>query len=202
MPKRLLKAVIQTGQRFFPWRIAVGVAGLILGACVIRPRNPFGEYRTTALLLSFGFVIIGLSLRAWAAACAGGHTRSAHIEAPQLVTAGPYAFVRNPIYLGSLLLGLGMVGLLEDPWLLIPLVLVFGVFFGLIVPAEEQFLTRRFGEEYERYQRAVSKVIPALSPWSGSIERPLVWSAARGDAVIGIFLIVIYAVFRGLILLH
>ena len=120
----------------------------------------FGRWAGWGTAASSGLVALGLAIRMWAAACAGHHTRSGQIEAPRLITGGPYAFVRNPIYLGSLVLGLGMVGLLGDPWLLLPHALVFAVFFGMIVPAEEQFLAAQFGEEFARFCRAVPRAVP------------------------------------------
>jgi protein-S-isoprenylcysteine O-methyltransferase Ste14 len=192
-------AAVRAGQRVFPWRILVGVAALVVGACVIRPRNLFGEFQTIGVAASLAFVALGLSLRAWAAACAGGHTRSAQIEAPQLVTGGPYAFVRNPIYLGSFVLGLGMVGILGDPWLLLPHALVFSVFFGMIIPAEEQFLAEQFGEEYARFRRAVPRLIPRLRAWPGSKHPRLSWREARGEALIALALVAIYGALRALL---
>jgi hypothetical protein len=76
---------------------------------------------------------------------------------------------------------------------------VFGVFFGMIVPAEEQFLAEHFGAEYERYRRAMPKFIPALRRWPGRTERPLTWSFARGELWIGFLLMVIYGAFRWLL---
>jgi protein-S-isoprenylcysteine O-methyltransferase Ste14 len=197
---RAIAQLVRAGRHCFPRRIAVGAAGLALGMLVVRPRNLFGEFEAPASLVSFTLVLVGLALRAWAAAAAGLHTRSATIEAPRLATGGPYAFVRNPIYLGSFVLGLGMVGLLRDPWLLVPHLFVFGIFFGVIVPAEEQFLEAEFGAEFVRFRRAVPRFIPALRPWSGRMERGLAWRAALGEAWIAVLLVTIYAAFR--MLLH
>jgi protein-S-isoprenylcysteine O-methyltransferase Ste14 len=169
---------------------------------VIRPHDLFGQFEGAASVVSVGLVLIGLGLRAWAAAAAGLHTRSATIEAPQLATGGPYAFVRNPIYLGSFVLGLGMIGLLRDPWLLVPHSLVFAVFFGMIVPAEEQYLQARFGTEFIRFRGAVPKLLPALRPWTGRAERELTWRAARGEAWIALILVAIYVVLRAVLLLR
>ncbi|HEX8296648.1 MAG TPA: isoprenylcysteine carboxylmethyltransferase family protein [Chthoniobacteraceae bacterium] len=187
---------VLAGRRFFPWRIVLGVVALILGALIVRPRNLFGSHHLLGTSVSFFLVALGLMLRAWAAACAGGHTRSDTIEAPRLATDGPYAHVRNPIYLGSVILGLGMVGLLGDPWLILPHVLVFAVFFCAIVPAEEQFLGRQFGDEYAKYRRSVPKLLPRLRPYASRTRQPLRWSAARGDAAIALSLLCIYAAFR------
>ena len=59
-------------------------------------------------------VLAGLAIRMWAAGFAGRHTRSEQIEGSKLATTGPYAHLRNPIYLGSALLGVGMVLLIGD----------------------------------------------------------------------------------------
>src|SRR5688500_17928599 len=107
---------VRAGQCFLPWRILVGVCAVIAGGLLIKPGTVVGACQVAGQTVSGGLVGRGRSRRAWAAACAGGHTRTGRIEAPDLVTGGPYAFVRNPIYLGSFLLGLGMVGLLGDPW--------------------------------------------------------------------------------------
>lgn len=186
----------QAGRHLFPRRMIVGLAVAVLGMLIVRPRHLFGKYETLGMVVSCGFLLLGLALRAWAAASAGGHTRTGKIEAPRLSTGGPYAHVRNPIYLGSFLLGLGIIGLIGDPWLLVPHLLVFAFFFGGIVRAEEHFLGQQFGEEYARYRRAVPGFLPMLRPWAGRTERCLLWSAARGEAVIAALAILIYAAFR------
>lgn len=77
------------------------------------------------------------------------------------VTAGPYAWVRHPLYLANFLLGLGIV--LAAGWW--PMVLFYVLFFlpvhTVIARAEEVHLTAQYGEKYERYRHAV----PAILPW-------------------------------------
>ena len=199
---RLIGQLVRIGRHCFRQRIVVGAAGLALGMLVVHPRNLFGEFEPLASLLSLTLVLIGLALRAWAAAAAGLHTRTGTIEAPRLATGGPYAFVRNPIYLGSFLLGLGMIGLLRDPWLLVPHSLVFAVFFGMIVPAEEQFLEARFGAEFMHFRRDVPKLVPSLRPWAGRKRRALTWRAARGEVWIALLLVLIYLAFHALLFLQ
>jgi protein-S-isoprenylcysteine O-methyltransferase Ste14 len=185
-------ALTRAGQLVFPWRIALGAAAVVVGACIVRQRDVFGEYRAIGRTASLALVLLGLALRAWASASVGHHSRSGEIEAPHLVTSGPYAFVRNPIYLGSFILGLGMIGLLEDPWLLLPYSGVFIVFFFGIVAAEERFLESQFGEAYRRFRAGVPKLIPSLRPWRHRDAGSLCWRAARGEAVIGLALLIIY----------
>jgi protein-S-isoprenylcysteine O-methyltransferase Ste14 len=78
------------------------------------------------------------------------------------VAVGPYRWVRNPIYIGAFLIVTG------EAWLFVsvPLLaydLALGLGFHLLVVAyEEPSLRRRFGEEYERYRRAVPRWVPRL----------------------------------------
>jgi protein-S-isoprenylcysteine O-methyltransferase Ste14 len=175
----------------------VGLVVVAVMALCIRPRPNFGRHAMLGTLVSLALVLLGLAGRAWAAGCAGRHTRLARIEAPHLVTGGPYAHVRNPIYLASILLGLGMVGLLGDPWMLVPYVAVFLFLYASIVPAEEEVLRARFGESYARYCAAVPRILPRLRPWPEAEPAPFHASAFLYEARLGLVLAGIYAVLRG-----
>ena len=175
----------------------VGLLAVVLASAVYRPRNFFGAHTTAGTLLSLVLVLAGLLLRAWAAGCAGGHTRRATIEAPRLATGGPFAYVRNPIYLASVILGLGMVGLLGDPWMLGLCLAVFVFLYTAIVPAEERFLRAEFGEAYARYCAHVPRLLPSLRPWPGAEPRPFDRAATIGDARLALLLIAIYAALHG-----
>jgi protein-S-isoprenylcysteine O-methyltransferase Ste14 len=135
---------------------------------------------------------MGLALRAWASGCAGGHTRSAEIEAPQLVTDGPFAYMRNPIYVGTILLGFGMAALIGDPLAFLLAAIAFFVLYMAIVPAEEEFLGRQFGAAYAHYRAEVPRFLPRLQPWPGREKHTFQWSAMRGELVVAIWAIGIY----------
>jgi len=140
----------------------MGVAVLIFAAGQVRPRVIFGGGGAVGCL---GLILLGLAIRAWASGCAGKHTWEAKIEAPRLTTGGPYAYVRNPIYLGCVPLGLGFAGILGDPWLLGLHLAVCVLLYAVIVPAEEEFLRGKFGEAYARYAAAVPRIWPRGRPW-------------------------------------
>jgi protein-S-isoprenylcysteine O-methyltransferase Ste14 len=153
--------------------------------------------------LSFCLVAGGLGLRAWAGINAGLHTRSSTIEAPRLITSGPYGYVRNPIYLGTIVLGLGMVGLLRDPRLFAVAIGIFAFLYFAIIPAEEQFLQMAFDGEYDTFRTNVPRLLPRLRPWAGPADSaasvsnaPVNWRAAKGDLHIGLLLVAIYAGMR------
>lgn len=78
----------------------------------------------------------------------------------RLVTAGPYAVIRHPMYTGILLVGLGGT-LLYRTW---TMVFVAMMFFGLMIRAkrEDEALAQRFGEEWLRYRRAVPTWLPRI----------------------------------------
>jgi protein-S-isoprenylcysteine O-methyltransferase Ste14 len=178
--------------RIFSCRTLVGLLAVALGCLLVHPRNLYGHFDLAVKCFAVALVLAGLALRAWGAASAGRHTRTAAIEASQLATGGPYAYVRNPIYLGSMILGLGFVGFLSDPLMLLLYLLTFAVLYISIIPAEEAFLRQKFPDAYARYSAAVPRLIPRLRPWSGAQQRSLDWVAAKGEVRVALLLIAIF----------
>ena len=194
------KAVEQSSSKLsraiFSHRLHVGLVVVALAGLVVRPGNVFGGHQALGVSFSIALVVSGLVLRAWAGGCAGAHTRNATIEAPRLVTGGPFAYVRNPIYLASIVLGLGMVGLLGDPWMLGLYVGVFIFLYSAIVPAEEAFLRRTFPGEFERYCENVPRMLPRLTRWKDAAPVQFARSALIGEARLGLVLVAIYGFMR------
>ena len=116
--------------------------------------------RPTVTLMTVGFVIalLGILVRGWAA----GAIRKNSV----LTTHGPYAFTRNPLYLGSSLIGLGVAIASGVAWILVLFALSFGLVYGRTMRREEKRLARLFGAEFERYAEAVPRFIPRPAPWS------------------------------------
>jgi protein-S-isoprenylcysteine O-methyltransferase Ste14 len=183
---------IAVGRLFFANRFLFGIIIAVAAVCLVRPQLSWsigGIEKPLSLLL----VLLGLGLRALASGFAGRHTRTADIEGPSLTTGGPYAFVRNPIYSGSMVLGLGVVGLVGSWIMLIPYGIVFALFYFCIIPAEEQFLLRTFGDQYQHYCDNVPRFLPRLRPWSKAGRACFDWKSALGEwrvvlAVVGILL--------------
>jgi protein-S-isoprenylcysteine O-methyltransferase Ste14 len=181
----------------FHHRLQVGLAAVAFAGLIVHPRNIFGPWAVSGHIACVLLVVTGLALRAWAGGSAGRHTRKATIEAPQLATGGPFAYVRNPIYLASIILGLGMVGLLGDPWMFALYVAVFVFLYGAIVPAEEQFLRREFGEQYARYCAHVPRLWPRFRRWSGAQAAHFDRYVVLGEVRLGLVLVGIYVFLRG-----
>jgi protein-S-isoprenylcysteine O-methyltransferase Ste14 len=109
--------------------------------------------------LAFGAILIitGLLIRA----LASGHVR----KNEALATSGPYAYTRNPLYLGSLLMGVGFALGARSWWVGVILV---GMFFAIYLPVirdEENYLRQRF-PEFEEYARRVPRMFPNFAPRS------------------------------------
>ena len=112
----------------------------------------------TGLCQGLVWALLGEGLRLWAIGYSGEPTRGQVLDAPQLITAGPYAHVRNPLYVGNLLNSLGVLTASFYPWD-VPRIL--GLWLGVtglylfLASHEEKFLGQLFGAEYEEYRRQV-----------------------------------------------
>lgn len=105
------------------------------------------------ILLSLPLILIGVAIRCWAGGYIGPISRGRIITADRLITEGPYRHLRHPLYLGNLLLTLGVLLALAPPPFLTGLVLfLWLVEYGLILNAEEWELNLRWGREYQRYR--------------------------------------------------
>lgn len=133
------------------------VLGLVLGGILqfIFPRTIFQLDR---ILFALGLPLIGLGigLAAWAVHEAG----ATDVEAPDtLITGGPYTYSRNPMYVGWILIYLGVVVVVNSLWMFVLFSLVFVTTHFVDIPKEERYLTEQFGEEYLDYQSRVRRYL-------------------------------------------
>jgi protein-S-isoprenylcysteine O-methyltransferase Ste14 len=137
------------------WRVPLGFA---LGVAYLIFCQP-----TVTLLLAGGAVaVVGLALRAYAA----GHLA----KNQSLATSGPYAHTRNPLYLGSALMGTGFA-LAGGSWVLgLVLMVLFAAVYWPVIRREEEFLRQEFGDAYERYAQSVPLFLPRFRKAAGGEE--------------------------------
>jgi protein-S-isoprenylcysteine O-methyltransferase Ste14 len=120
-----------------------------------------------SLIVGLPFSILGLLLRAWAA----GHLE----KNTTLADGGPYAYVRNPLYIGTLLTAAGLV-IASRRWELgVLFAVVFLLIYLPVVELEEQHLRTLF-PEYDSYAKRVPKLLPRFS---GTSARRFQWSIYR-----------------------
>lgn len=115
---------------------------------------------TYAVLLAV--TLLTQILRTWAAGLVGTVARRPITGAPDLLTAGPYAYVRNPMYLGNLVITTALA-LMSGLWYapIIAWVAYAGVY-AIVIPYEERYLEARFGQDYRSYKQAVPRLLPEM----------------------------------------
>lgn len=120
-------------------------------------------------MVGVAVALAGEAVRIWSVSYAGKETRTRKVGAPRLVTSGPYAHLRNPIYLGNFLLGLGfcLATWAWMPWMVGVYIAGFFLQYSLIISLEETRLRELFGEQYEKYVQAVPRFLPRLSSYQG-----------------------------------
>lgn len=130
-----------------------------------------GRPSASSIALGLPLAIAGELVRCWAVGYSGETTRGDVVTAPELVTAGPYAHVRNPLYLGNFMTAAGFAIAFtgrNSPaarWTLIAgsLTSMLAVY-ATIVPHEETFLRSQFGDAFEEYCARVPRLVPQLNP--------------------------------------
>ena len=135
------------------------------------PMLLFARPTITTMLIGFVFVLIGESFRFWGVSYAGSETRTTgKVGASNLVTQGPFAFVRNPLYLGNILMyfGISIMSNSLVPYLQILSIAYFTFQYYFIIKEEEGFLKTEFGEKYEHYFNNVNRFLPKFSAYDES----------------------------------
>ncbi len=151
---------------------------------------PFGLYFVIAgttseesLRHGIGFIIAGMLIRLWS----NGYA----IKNDKLTTSGPYAFVRNPLYLGTFLMALGFTIVLNVGWIIGTLFIAsLSYAYYYTITTEQNMLTTRYGDTYRQYMAKVPAMVPCVNAyphgekWPFSLQRlidskehkPVFWS--------------------------
>jgi protein-S-isoprenylcysteine O-methyltransferase Ste14 len=166
------------------WRVPLGFVFAAAYLAVSRP--------TACLLLGGGLVaLLGLALRAFAAG---------YIEKSQsLATAGPFGRTRNPLYLGSLIIGAGFM-IAGGSWVLgAVFVALFVLIYLPVMRSEESFLQQKFGREFDDYARVVPLLLPRPGRGLRGVGR-FQWARYRAnreyDAALGYIAIMIFLIVK------
>ncbi len=153
-------------------RVPLGFAFAALYLWLARPN-------VASMLAGSALVIPGLLIRA----LASGHVQ----KNEQLATSGPYAFTRNPLYLGSLVLTVGFAMAARNSWVGIAIVLFFLAIYLPVIRGEEEFLQGHF-PEFGAYKSAVPRLLPRLTPFGESavtFSSQLYWKHREYNATLG-----------------
>jgi protein-S-isoprenylcysteine O-methyltransferase Ste14 len=128
--------------------------------------------------------LLGLLIRA----LASGHVK----KNEQLTVSGPYAYTRNPLYLGSLVLAAGFVIAARCWWVALIAITILFVVYVPVIRSEEEFLRTQF-PEFADYARHVPQLFPRFTPYQSSSDAfspHLYWKHREYKAAIGLALMI------------
>jgi protein-S-isoprenylcysteine O-methyltransferase Ste14 len=158
----------------------------------LRIDSAFNVVLVVAIVCAFA----GAWLRTWASAYIGADVMLDHnLRGDAVVADGPYRWMRNPLYLGTMLNTLALAILIPASGAVFMIVMV-GVFQARLILTEESFLRARIGEAYAEYCRRVPRIVPALRPrvpasgargrWlEAALAEIFQWGVAGSFAVVG-----------------
>jgi protein-S-isoprenylcysteine O-methyltransferase Ste14 len=157
-----------TGQFFFKYRSYTPIPFII-------PLFLYARPTLLTLVIGIIFVIIGEFIRLWGVSYAGSETRTRNLGGSVLVTQGPFARSRNPLYLANILIyfGFGIMANSLTPYLLIIGLIYFIFQYYYIIREEENHLREKFKDKYEDYFKSVNRLFPSLSPLDPSKQSKL-----------------------------
>jgi protein-S-isoprenylcysteine O-methyltransferase Ste14 len=144
-----LKRLVGTGDRLGLFTLPFAVVGVI--ANLLYPSlfdvvGPPAALRAVSIIVS----IVGITIWIWSAVLI-----VTKVPRGELITSGPYAVVKHPLYTAVALLVLPWIGFLFDTWLGAAVGVVLYIGSRIFAPAEEASLSRTFGARWERYRTTV-----------------------------------------------
>ena len=149
----------------------------------------FAEPTRDSLLLGGVLAILGELVRLWAS----GHIEKTH----RLATGGPYAHTRNPLYVGSVLMALGLLVTARHPIAITAGLAYLAVFYPFIIREEAKFLRDKFPDQYHDWAQHVPLFFPRLTPGGPRESKFQVsrlranheWRSVLGLALLGAFMV-------------
>ena len=149
------------------YRTSFHALGYLAALAVAAPRWPY-------LLAGLPLLALGLAIRTWAL----GYLH----KDEALCTAGPYAYVRNPLYLGSLLILAGLCVASNNVYLTVVSAAGAALIYLFTMRSEESFLATRFGAAYQGYCAQVPRLLPLPGRRAEGVgEQRFSWQRALGN---------------------
>ena len=119
-------------------------------------------------------VAIGEGIRLWAVHHIGAISRTRSDRLGPLISSGPFGLIRNPLYVGNILLWTGFAIVAQLVWLAPVAIVLLALEYHAIVRWEEGLLAQRIGQPYEQYVARVPRWLPSLSSSRPETPTPVV----------------------------
>lgn len=146
---------------WYQWRAVITATSIIscLALTVLSPSQIAADSAADVAFHLAGWLcfVAAVAIRLWATLYMGGRKGRA------VVCEGPYSMCRNPLYIGTLLIALSQVFFFHSAILACGLILPVLVYLCGVVPAEEQYLSQKLGDEYRQYCARVPRWWPRFS---------------------------------------
>lgn len=178
-------SLIELGEKMFQWRDYTAIPALMV---LLLFANPTARSATIGTLM----ILMGAVARIYTVAFMGEDSKD-NVGHDYLVTTGPFAIIRNPLYVANLIITLGVI-FYSGVVVLGIILLAFFVFqYHCITKYEENSLLAKFGDEYQRYMDRVPAWIPLKAPIADDFPVPPSISSAfvaekKSLAVVGVIL--------------
>ncbi len=133
----------------YKWRVRIGLISTILSFILAKPT-------LYSLIAGALIAILGLAIRIWAC----GNLR----KEKKLTTSGPYRYTRNPLYFGSMILGISTVVACRS-WIVLGIFLAnFLIIYPVVIRIEKVRMSTLFPEKYREYSKHVPLFFPTVRP--------------------------------------
>jgi protein-S-isoprenylcysteine O-methyltransferase Ste14 len=144
-------------------------------------------------VLGFALILLGQIIRVSARGYKAEHSH----KSQALIQGGPYQVVRNPMYLGIFLIGLGVVSAIFKWWAMAIFILIFVIRYLLLIYKEEKKLLTAFPVAYREYCKKVPRIFPSLSNMvemdiSDYLPIKIVWFRKEISSIIALLLFVLF----------
>lgn len=188
------------GKYFFKFRSYTPIPFLFCMILLMKPN-------IYSVLSGIPFILLGEIIRIWAVSYAGSETRTTDgVGGSNLVTQGPFSIVRNPLYLGNVLIyiGIGIMSYALFPFLQIFALLYFTFQYYCIILNEEEYLKNCFGDKFLIYTKSVRRFFPMINKIPENIKSNLIFDLKSGlisekrtlqSVLISVSIILIYFIF-------
>ena len=144
---------------FFKSRSFTPIPILLMMLYFARPNSPY-------FFLGIVLIVIGEIIRLRSVSFAGGETRTMNVGASSICKSGPYSIVRNPLYIGNMMIYVGFAFIAGSVYVVTISSITFVYFFiqySLIISLEEEALEEKFGDEYIAYKNLVPSILPKIN---------------------------------------
>jgi protein-S-isoprenylcysteine O-methyltransferase Ste14 len=134
----------------------------IVAALLLIPARDADAHSTWLAASGVPMVLAGELIRLWGVHHIGSVSRTRSERLGPLIDHGPFAMVRNPLYIGNILLWMGFAVSARLPWLAPVILVLLALEYHAIVRWEERLLESRMGESYRQYLQRVPRWLPNL----------------------------------------